>query len=220
MRTYWEIDLRSRKNGNSVETIFSGEDYEEACACMNRWYEEHPDLDIEAPREAYIDGEDGVFADIYQTTSPHGVGKWKDDTLKCGDIVVYKEQIGIVVKSGELLKFKECNSGCCSYSSLDSISEREIRRATEEEKIEYIKREFSWGKIRKVHCIGEYQIIEYMRTMENRICYHGYINYRDTNVGYYSLDSALIGCIGMKYEGGNGKAAMYFEKMIGINTLL
>ena len=31
-----------------------------------------------------------------------------------------------------------------------------------------------------------------------------------------SLDSALIGCIGRKYEGANGKAAMYFEKMIGL----
>ena len=43
--------------------------------------------------------------------------------------------------------------------------------------------------------------------------YHGYINYSDTNHSYLSLDSALIG---YKHEGGNGKAAMYFEKMIGL----
>ena len=34
-----------------------------------------------------------------------------------------------------------------------------------------------------------------------------------------SLDSALIGCIGRKYEGANGKAAMYFEKMIGLEQI-
>lgn len=42
------------------------------------------------------------------------------------------------------------------------------------------------------------------------------INYSDMNHLYLSLDSALIGCIGYKHEGENGKAAMYFEKMIGL----
>ena len=51
---------------------------------------------------------------------------------------------------------------------------------------------------------------------DQKIHYHGYINYKDTNTSYYSLDSALVGCIGRKYEGGNGKAAMYFCKMIGM----
>jgi hypothetical protein len=74
---YWEVDLRSRKDGNSIETIFSGKSHDEACDCLNRWYKEHPELDVEADRESLIDESDGVFADIYCTTLPHGVGKWK-----------------------------------------------------------------------------------------------------------------------------------------------
>ena len=51
---------------------------------------------------------------------------------------------------------------------------------------------------------------------DKKTYYHGYIKFSDTNHSYLYLDSALIGCIGYKYEGGNGKAAMYFEKMIGL----
>ena len=73
---YWEIDLRSRKDGNSIETIFSGQWHDEAMDCLNRWYAEHPEVDIEINRESLVDGTDGVFADIYNTSEPHGVGKW------------------------------------------------------------------------------------------------------------------------------------------------
>lgn len=43
-------------------------------------------------------------------------------------------------------------------------------------------------------------------TKDNKTHWHGYINYKDTNTSYSSLDSALVGCIGRKREGGNGKA--------------
>ena len=82
--------------------------------------------------------------------------------------------------------------------------------------MELIEKEFTWGNVIKIHCIGEYQIVEYIDKRDKKIYYHGYINYSDTNCAYLSLDSALIGCIGYKHEGGNGKAAMYFEKMIGL----
>ena len=82
--------------------------------------------------------------------------------------------------------------------------------------MELIEKEFIWGNVIKIHCIGEYQIVEYIDKRDKKIYYHGYINYSDTNCSYLSLDSALIGCIGYKHEGGNGKAAMYFEKMIGL----
>ena len=74
---YWEVDLRSRKDGNTIETIFSGEYHDEACVCLNSWYNEHPEVDIDVDRESLVDGSDGVFADIYCTTSPHGIGKWQ-----------------------------------------------------------------------------------------------------------------------------------------------
>lgn len=75
----WEVDLRSRKTGDSVETIYSGEDHEEACEVLNKWYEDHPELTFPGfGLEHFVDGSDGVFADIYLTNEneSHGVGKW------------------------------------------------------------------------------------------------------------------------------------------------
>ena len=134
--------------------------------------------------------------------------------MKCGDIVVYNGIIGKVVTDEGIFKFKPCNSGRCYYSSLDTITENDVREATHEEKIKLITDEYPWGKVIKVHCIGEYQIVEFIENNESKTHYHGYMNYNDTNTSYNSLDSALIGCIGIKYEGGNGKAAMYFCRMV------
>lgn len=134
--------------------------------------------------------------------------------MKSGDIVVYKGNIGKVVISEKVFKFKPCNSGSCYYSQLDTIIEDDVREATHEEKLQFIAEEYTWGKVIKIHCIGEYQIVEAIK--DNKSQWHGYINYLDTNVSYLSLDSALVGCIGIKYEGGNGKAAMYFNKMVGM----
>ena len=136
--------------------------------------------------------------------------------MKYGDIVIYNNQIGKVVKSENNFKFHPCNYGCCYFSKLDTITDNDVREATHDEKLEFIEKEFTWGNVIKILCIGEYQIVESIRKKENKTYYHGYINYQDTNNSYSSLDSALIGCIGYKYEGGNGKAAMYFDKMIGL----
>jgi len=77
--TAWEVDLRSRKTGDSIETIYSGE-YDKACEVLENWYKEHPDIDAELPEneglEYYVDGTEGIFADIYATSTPHGIGKW------------------------------------------------------------------------------------------------------------------------------------------------
>lgn len=134
--------------------------------------------------------------------------------MKSGDIVVYSGNIGRVVVSDKLFKFKPCNSGSCYYSELDTIIESDIREATQEEKLQLIASEYTWGKVVNIHCVGEYQIVESIK--DNEIHWHGYIDYKDTHVSYSSLDSALVGCIGIKYEGGNGRAAMYFNKMVGM----
>ena len=138
--------------------------------------------------------------------------------MKYGDIVVYNNQIGTVVKSENDFKFYPCNSGYCSFSLLDTITDNDVREATHDEKLELIEKEFTWGNVFQIHCIGEYQIVEYIGERDSKKHYHGYINYSDTNHSYSSLDSALIGCIGYKHEGCNGKAAMYFEKMIGMGN--
>lgn len=138
--------------------------------------------------------------------------------MKSGDIVIYKSEVGTVVAdydNREVMRFLPCNYGTYSTSILKAIAEDDIREATHEEKLDLIEREYHWGEVVKIHCVGEYQIIEAIK--DQKIHYHGYINYKDTNTSYYSLDSALVGCIGRKHEGGNGKAAMYFCKMIGMN---
>lgn len=138
--------------------------------------------------------------------------------MKSGDIVIYKSEVGTVVTdydNREVMRFLPCNYGTYSTSRLKAIAEDDIREATHEEKLDLIEREYHWGEVVKIHCVGEYQIIEAIK--DQKIHYHGYINYKDTNTSYYSLDSALVGCIGRKHEDGNGKAAMYFCKMIGMN---
>lgn len=137
--------------------------------------------------------------------------------MKSGDIVVYKGEVGTVVTdydNREIMRFLPCNYGTYSTSRLNAITEEDVREATHDEKLDLIRREYHWGEVIKIHCVGEYQIVE--ATKDNKTHWHGYINYKDTNTSYSSLDSALVGCIGRKHEGGNGKAAMYFCKMIGM----
>jgi hypothetical protein len=137
--------------------------------------------------------------------------------MKTGDIVIYKGMLGRVVKSNQLYKFHPVNYGRCYFDTLDTITEDMVREASHHEKVRLISEEFTWGRILDIHCVNNYQIIEYENKGTKEILWHGYINYNDINISYQSLDSALIGCIGYKYEGGNGRAASYFEKMIGLN---
>lgn len=83
--------------------------------------------------------------------------------MKYGDIVVYNNEIGKVVtamRDKDVFRFLPCNRGTCSFSELDIITEENTREATHEEKIELITKEYTWGDVVKVHCIGEYQIVE------------------------------------------------------------
>lgn len=86
---------------------------------------------------------------------------------------------------------------------------------------------FVWGPVKQEHEIGEYMIIEYYpRIFKNGIntnkfetektCFHAYLNNKDTNHSYHTLDEALIGVIALKYDGVNSRAAEYFSKMIGV----
>lgn len=136
--------------------------------------------------------------------------------MKYGDIVRYGNRIGKVVTDRETntFRFLPCGHGSCYFSALDIVTENDVIEATHEEKVKLITEEYTWGEVVKVHCIGEYQIVEAIGKRDGEVQWHGYINYRDTNTGYSSLDSALVGCIGIKYEGGNGKAAMYFCRMV------
>lgn len=77
--------------------------------------------------------------------------------------------------------------------------------------------EFPWGKIIHIYYVGhEYTIVEYhpRGILSVPIEYHGYINDKDTNRSWDSLDAAIVGCIARKHEGPNHRADVYFMRMI------
>jgi len=90
--------------------------------------------------------------------------------------------------------------------------------------------DFPWGKIVKVHSIGDIDIIEYIEgrrfnagrgkiTEGGTTEFYPYIDGRDTNTSYLTLDRAIVGALGRKYDGANSQAADYFFKMVGMAVL-
>lgn len=74
---WYEVDLRSRKTGDSVECIYSGDDYEKAYEVMNKWNEVNLTNYDGRAWDDYIDGSDGLFAYVYHIEDKdfaHGVG--------------------------------------------------------------------------------------------------------------------------------------------------
>lgn len=79
-----------------------------------------------------------------------------------------------------------------------------------------------WGKILKIHEIGEYQIVEFDSFELNSIPlettgdirFHPFINHTDTCHTFKTLDEAIIFAIAKKNEGLNGNAHEYFWKMV------
>lgn len=111
--------------------------------------------------------------------------------------------------------FYPANYGRYTYDELEKLEEISFREANFEEKIEYIKKSFSWGKIIKVHVVGEYQIIEYKEKGEDEsIWFHPYINFVDKFEAYETLDEALTGVIIKKYEGPNSQLNSYLWRMM------
>ncbi len=84
---------------------------------------------------------------------------------------------------------------------------------------------YTWGKFKAIHEIGLYLIVEYYPTKydgcaaingtyEDFTSFHPFINERDTNTSYNSLEAAIVGAIAYKYDGGNSQAGYFFMKMI------
>lgn len=137
--------------------------------------------------------------------------------MKYGDIVTKNGQTGMVVEDPNMKStFHFLPSGYGTYSSgeLDVVTESDVQAATEDEKTSHIRKCFNMGRITDIHKIGEYQFIEYVSNLDNETAYHGYINYHDVNASWETLDEALVGIIGIKYDGAGSKAAMYFMRMI------
>lgn len=70
---WYEVDLRSRISGESIECIYSGDDYEKAYEVMDKWNRENlADYD-DRDFEDYIDNTDGLFAYVYHIGYGYGI---------------------------------------------------------------------------------------------------------------------------------------------------
>lgn len=61
------------------------------------------------------------------------------------------------------------------------------------------EREFPWGSIQRSHEIGPYEIVEYIEDGETH--FHPFIDGRDTNYSYPTLEDAMAGCIELRIAG-------------------
>lgn len=62
----FEVDLRDRKTGNSIECICSTENHNEAYKIAEKYNKANIlNYDVERNIEDYIDGMDGLIADVY-----------------------------------------------------------------------------------------------------------------------------------------------------------
>lgn len=75
---------------------------------------------------------------------------------------------------------------------------------------------FVWGKVIKVHTIGDLTIVEYENSFDNQVLFHAYYGDLDTHESFGTLDIAIVGALGYKYDGRNSQACRYFVRMIGM----
>lgn len=77
---WYEVDLRNRKTGGSVECVYSGNDYRKAKMMMDMYNAKLPDYDYLKMPIDYIDHKsDGLSAYMYVFNCKenlHGVGKF------------------------------------------------------------------------------------------------------------------------------------------------
>lgn len=76
-----------------------------------------------------------------------------------------------------------------------------------------IRERFPWGRIEERYEIGEYHVARYIGNIDGRTGFHGWIDGKDTNTSWASLDEALIGMVTMKYLEVNH--AHHAERCIG-----
>ena len=66
-KEWYEVDLRSRNDGNTVEVIYSGNSYDKAWKIRDKWFQKNiPSWNDENDVTDLIDGSDGVFAYVVQ----------------------------------------------------------------------------------------------------------------------------------------------------------
>lgn len=70
---WWAVDLRSRKTGDSIATIYYGRSYDKAWEVRNEWFKANmPDWNDDNDVMDLIDGSNGVFAYVFQLEKGEG----------------------------------------------------------------------------------------------------------------------------------------------------
>lgn len=84
--------------------------------------------------------------------------------------------------------------------------------------VEHIYKTFSWGHIDEIHIIGDIQIVEYTSKCDKKseFRFHVYVKGEDVCQDFNSLDAAILGALGYKYDGVNSQFARFSTKMLGI----
>ena len=116
----------------------------------------------------------------------------------------------------KILRFHPLNYGDYYTKDLEILN-KSTRKATYEEKIKFITKDFPWGEVIIIYQIGEYQIIEGKRG-DGKTEFHPYINFKSISQSYDTLDSALIGTIFNKYKCKNN--TYFVIKALGIDKEL
>lgn len=118
---------------------------------------------------------------------------------------------------GGKMHFYPADTGQYRVSELPVVTEKDISDTSLEEKIIYLKTKMTWGDVKNTHVInnGEYIIFEVQhKTKDHPIYYHIYLNFVSVTQCYASLDSAIIGLLDYKYQGGNSQAGYMIERML------
>lgn len=112
----YEVDLRDRKTGNSVECIYSGDNYDKAYEIADNWNRENlADYNEDFSFDDYVDHKtDGLSACMYvveDMVNVHGVGKFSENCENC--IHFYEcDNIGIYEECLPDMKYYEEISDC------------------------------------------------------------------------------------------------------------
>lgn len=145
--------------------------------------------------------------------------------VKYGDIVVYGNSIGSIVFDSGVNKFTEngvarflpMKYGRYYASDLKVVTDNDVREATDDEKIIFIKSLVDWlGTIEKVHVIEDYQIVEINGKRDRGKLFSVFLNFKHKNASYLSLESAMIGAIAAKFELDN-RVVDFVGKMMGLD---
>lgn len=139
-----------------------------------------------------------------------------------GMIVKYKGELGRLIlgtsdKTHGMFLFYPVTDDSKYEDELTAVTLNEVEDTLVEEKVEYLKQCFHWGAVEHIYNIndGEYVIFRYHSTIcDSTTSYHPYLNLKDTNHSYSSLDSAIIGLLEHKYQGLNSQAGTMFKRML------